>query len=167
MIPFTFEAFFLYCFLAWGTNMLLNVLGIIKKFAPEAKNFDKPIDGGLSWGKDRLIGESTTYAGLVVAIILSIALYIFSVSLAWSSIPLLVYLGHMAGSIIKRRMHKKGGEFMPFVDHGDYMILTGGILVLTHYLDLSMALLALLITYIIHPLACFAAFKFNLRDYPH
>ena len=147
--------------------MLLNVLGIIKYLFPKTIKLDYPIDGGFQYKGDRLVGESTTVAGLLLCLVISFTIYLYMPYSAWTSIPLLVYAGHMAGSIIKRRLHKTGGEFVPFVDHGDYMILTGTIFVALHYFTPLFAVLSILITYIFHPIVCFLAFKLKLRKYPH
>jgi hypothetical protein len=167
MILLTIDNFLTYCFIAWGTNMLLNVLGIIKLHFPNTVNLDKPIDFGLEYKGDRLIGESTTIVGLILSILISVVMYFAKFNFIWISIPLLVYCGHTLGSIIKRRMHKKGGEFVPFVDHGDYMILTGIVFVIMNYISFSFAILGLFVTYILHPIVCFIAFRLKLRKIPY
>lgn len=167
MMLLTINNFLLYCLIAWGTNMLLNVLGIIKLHFPNVINLDKPIDFGLEYRGDRLIGESTTIVGLILSILISVILYLTKFHFIWIYIPLLVYFGHTLGSIIKRRMHKKGGEFVIFVDHGDYMILTGTVFVLMNYVTPLFAILSILVTYIFHPIVCFIAFKLKLRKLPY
>jgi hypothetical protein len=167
MILLTISNFTIYCSLVWGTNMLLNVLGIIKMHIPTTKRLDRPIDGGLEYKGDRLVGESTTIAGIILCLIISAVLFFITHNFIWAIIPMLVYLGHMSGSIIKRRMHKNGGEFVPFIDHGDYTILTGFVFVLLHYITPLFAILNILITYIIHPIVCVLAFKLKLREHPY
>jgi hypothetical protein len=147
--------------------MFLNILGILKRYVPKLKKFDYPIDARLEYKGYRLIGESTTILGLIISIILSIIIYLNTLNYLWTYIPILVYLGHMLGSIIKRRAHKKGGEYMPIVDHGDYMITTGIVFLLLNHITFSLFIMSLLITYIFHPLICFLAFKLKLRELPY
>jgi len=167
MLPLTTINFLLYFSLAWATNICLNFLYVIKRYSPKTLNFDMPIDGGLKYKGDRLIGESTTIIGLILCLVISIILYFITSNFMWGIIPLLVYVGHLLGSFIKRRMHKKGGEFVPFIDHGDYMVTTGFVFVLLNYISINFALLSITLTYILHPIACFIAFKFKLRENPY
>jgi hypothetical protein len=167
MIPLTINNFFIYCSIAWGTNILLNSLYVIKKYIPQAERFDWPIDGGLQYKKDRLVGESTTLAGLCLCVALSILLSVVGFNFSWTVIPLLTYLGHMIGSIIKRRMHRKGGEFVPFVDHGDYMITIGFTFVALRYITPLFAIYGIALTYVLHPIVCLLSFKLKLKKYPY
>ncbi len=166
MIPLTINNFLLYFSIVWGTNISLNLLYVVKRYIPRTAYFDRPIDGGLEYKGDRLIGESTTIAGLILCLIISIIFYFTLDNFVWTIIPVLVYLGHMLGSILKRRMHKKGGEFVPFVDHGDYVILVGVVLVMLQCITWKFAILSILATYVLHPLGCLLAFKLKLREYP-
>lgn len=167
MLPLTTSNFLIYFSLAWVTNICLNFLYVIKRYSPKTLHFDIPIDGGLKYKGDRLIGESTTVFGLIISFVISIILCFTTYNFMWAIIPLLVFTGHLLGSFIKRRMHKKGGEFVPFIDHGDYMITTGLVFVLSGYISVFFALLTITLTYILHPIACFIAFKFKLRENPY
>jgi hypothetical protein len=145
---------------------------VAKRYIPRLRNFDYPIDCRLNYRKDRLIGNSTTFAGLALCLLISVYFYFFvfkfsNYQIAWSIVPLGVYFGHLLGSFIKRRLHKKDGEFVPVVDHGDYMILLGIIFVTLHYINILFAVLALLLTYFLHPLACRLAFRLKMREYPY
>ncbi len=167
MIAQTINNFLIYFFIVWVSNILLNFLYVIKRYFPKTKNFDKPIDGGLKYGKDRLVGESTTVVGIILSFTFSIFLFFITESFVWASIPILVYIGHTLGSIIKRRMHKKDGEFLPVVDHGDYMILTGVVFLLFGYISFTFFILSIFINFVLHPFACFIAFKLKLRENPY
>ncbi len=167
MMNLTFSNFILYVGIAWGTNILFNFLYVLKKYKPKYVSKDKAIDGGLMLYGNRLIGESTTVYGLIIALVTSFTIYSISKSFSLSIIPLLVYIGHMIGSFIKRRFGIEDGKFMPFVDHGDYMITTGVILTILGYISFELALAGLVFTYIFHPLACYVAFKLKLRQYPY
>ena len=88
MLELTITNFFLYFTLAWGTNICLNFLYVIKRYSPKTLSFDRPIDFGLVYKGERLIGESTTMVGLFVVIILSLLLYFITSGFVWSIIPL-------------------------------------------------------------------------------
>jgi uncharacterized protein YacL len=167
MIQLSVTNFLIYFTLVWMTNICLNFLYVIKRYIPKFKNFDRPLDGGLKYKNDRLLGESTTVIGLIVSFLISFLLYFITLNFIWTIIPILVYVGHLLGSFIKRRVHKKDGEFMPFIDHGDYVIFTSIIFVLLDYISVLFAFLVIIVTYILHPIACFLAFKLKLREYPY
>ncbi len=145
--------------LTWGTNISLNLLYVLKRFVPETNMWDRPIDGGINFfdGK-RMIGDSTTLLGFVVAALCSlIAFYggLFDSTVSLLT-PFLVYVGHLIGSFIKRRMNKNN-VFVPFVDHGDYMFLSGLVLVIFGFISFKLAIVCLLLTYILHPVAVLVA----------
>jgi len=167
MITFTLNNFLIYFLIAWGANISLNFLYIIKRYIPEFKNLNYPLDFGLKYKGERLIGDSVNIIGLVFCLFISFSLYFLINSLVWSSIPVIVYLGNLLGSFTKRRFHKKSGEFMPLIDHGDYMILLGFIFIISGYISFSFAISALLLTYLLHPIACYLAFKLKLRERPY
>jgi hypothetical protein len=167
MMAFTLTNFLTYFCLAWSANIALNLLYVIKRYWPDFKRFDRPIDFGLKLKGSRLIGDSTTVIGLIVSLAFSFILYLTTNKFIWSSIPIIVYLGDLTGSFIKRRLHKEEGQFLPFVDHGDYMILLGIIFIFLGYISLIFALSALILTYILHPIACLIAFKMKLRERPY
>jgi hypothetical protein len=166
MLPLTLSNFLLYSALVWGSNIMLNLLGIIKQYIPRVKKLDPPLDFSLCYKGERLLGNSTTFWGLFLSLIASTILIFQDPFFIWS-IPLLVYLGHALGSFIKRRLHKAGGEFVPLVDHGDYTIVTGVVLWLAGCVPPTLALWSIIITYIIHPVVCFLAFRLRLRERPY
>lgn len=167
MLSLTIINFLAYFSTAWGSNIALNFLYILKKYFPETKKWDYPIDCYFKYRGERLIGDSVTFLGLLISIILSVALYLATKQIMWAIIPLVVNFGDLLGSFTKRRLHKKNGEYLPLIDHGNYMILLGVVFVLAGYADLGFVLLALLLTYILHPIACYLAFKINLRKNPY
>ncbi len=167
MLEFNLLNFSIYFSIAWGTNIALNFLYVIKRYFPRFNDFDCPIDFKLKYKKIRLIGESTTIIGLVLSLAISLFINISTGAMVWTIIPPIIYLGHLLGSFIKRRMNKGGGEFVPIIDHGDYMLLLGIIFIIFHYVSVLFALLALILTYILHPLACIIAFKLKLREHPY
>lgn len=167
MVPLTPTNFFIYFFIAWSANISLNLLYVVKKYVPEFKYLNYPLDLRLSFRGERLIGDSVNIIGLVFSLAISLAVYSATQTAIWASIPVLVYAGNMLGSFIKRRMHIKSGEFLPIADHGDYMLLLGIVFVSLHYIDTLFAVLAILLTYLLHPLACLVAYKLGLREHPY
>lgn len=167
MMNLTIFNFLLYIFLTWGSNITLNFLYVLKKNIPFFYRLDKPIDFRFYFNKNRLIGESTTFLGLATSLVLSFLIFTFSRDIGISFIPILVYVGHTLGSFTKRRLGKNDGAFVPFLDHGDYMILSGLVLYLLGFISWQLALLGLLFTYIFHPLACLVAFNLKMREYPY
>lgn len=167
MMNLTIYNFILYIGIAWGTNILFNLLYVLKRYRPKYVSKDRAIDAKIMFAGNRLIGESTTVFGLIIATIASIIIYFIFNTYYLTIIPLLVYIGHTIGSFIKRRFGVEDGKFMPFIDHGDYMITTGAILIFLGYISWELALSGLVFTYIFHPLACFVAFKLKLRQYPY
>ncbi len=167
MMNLTIYNFVLYIGIAWGTNILFNLLYVLKRYKPTYTSKDKAIDGNIVFLGNRLIGESTTVFGLIIAMLASIIIYFIFGVFYLAMIPLLVYLGHTLGSFVKRRFGIEDGKFMPVVDHGDYMITTGVILLILGYISWQLAIAGLVFTYIFHPLACFIAYKLKLRQYPY
>lgn len=166
MLQFDLNNFLIYFSLAWGTNIALNFLYVVKKYVPMASDYDYPADLNLSYKKKRLLGDSTTILGLLLSLSISVFLYFHDKNAPWFLIPILVYLGHAGGSFIKRRLNKRDGEFLVIIDHGDYMLITGGVFILFGYINLFFALTAVILTYILHPIFCFIAFKLKLRKNP-
>lgn len=167
MIEFNLINFLIYFGVAWGSNIALNFLYVAKKYIPKVNQIDHPIDFKLTYRNNRLIGDSITVIGLIISILLGLLLYIIQLNFIWSLIPIIVYFGGLIGSFIKRRFNKKQGDFLPLIDHGDYMIVLGIAFVLSGYISINFALLALGITYILHPIACLLAFKLNWRKNPY
>ena len=167
MLDFNIQNFLIYFSIAWGTNISLNLLYVLKRYLPLFNKLDYPLDFKINYKKNRLLGDSTTIVGLIISLIISLTIYIITNSFVWFIIPIIVYLGHLAGSFVKRRLNKNGGDFLPIIDHGDYMLLLGLIFISLGYINFYFAILALIITYILHPLACLMAYKLKLRERPY
>ena len=159
--------FFLYIVLTWGSNIALNFLYVLKRYIPVFIKYDRPLDMGLMFQNNRLIGESTTILGLLISFTLSILFFILFEYIWLGYIPILVYIGHTVGSFIKRRLGKSDGTFVIFLDHGDYMIITGLVLYSLGFISWQLALSGLLFTYIFHPIACLIAFHLKMRQNPY
>lgn len=143
-------------------NISLNVLGAIKRIG-HFERFDAPFDCGLRLGGERLLGASTTWLGLVLALGLG---YVFQETYAPFGIVLGLgtFFGHAISSFIKRRLHYPDGAYMPLVGHGDYVLLSGVILVLAGNLTGLAYVEAIALTLAIHPLFCFVGYKIGLRQ---
>ncbi len=154
--------------ITWITNGSLNLLYVLKKHVPFVRNTDRPLDLGVCFiDKKRILGNSTTVLGLIVAVILSQVFLITGLYLPFVAIvtPVLVFFGHALGSFIKRRMGKND-VFVPFIDHGDYIIVSGTILYITGYVSITLAFVCLLITYIVHPIVVNISYKLGLKEKP-
>ncbi len=150
----------------WLINLVLNVLGFVKKHNQFINQHDRPLDGEkIFFDQERLLGKSTTILGLFVAIASGVLIEITLTSW-WVGLikGLLVYFGHAIGSFIKRRFHKKDGEFMILIDHGNYIIICGLFFILWNMIDLKVFIVSLLLTYLLHPIVCWVSFKLHLRE---
>ncbi len=143
----------------------LNFLNIIHRH-PQYQKFDYPIDFYLKINKQRLIGDSSTILGLALALILGT----FLGSIVYQDQPLgltigfAVFFGHSLGSFVKRRLNIKPGDFLPIVDHGDYIIISGIFLLFLNKINLITFLGGLIITLIVHPVFCLLGFWLKIRN---
>lgn len=154
--------FVAYC---WFINISLNILGTINLKFPSLKKLDRPFDGGLVLpDRYRLLGESTTWGGLVLALVLgSLFAYIYPGNYFLVK-ALCVFFGHATGSFIKRRLGMPRGAYLPVINHGDHVILTGVVSIYLGILSIQAFLVALLITLVITPLVTMGFYKLGLRD---
>ncbi len=154
----------------WIVNISLNGLYVIGKFFPKFKNFDTPLDGGrtLRYDSRRILGNSTTIPGIIVALAsgLLIAHYTDSDLTNGFILGLSVYLGHALGSFIKRRAGYYDGQFMPLVDHGDYIVTAGLIFWYLEIFSTKTVILGIAATYILHPAFTYLAYLLGFHKYP-
>lgn len=144
----------------WIVNLSLNLIYVTKYYFPKVEQIDRPIDFGFNFFDDRrILGNSTTIIGIAVALLAGF----LSGSLL---VGILVYLGHALGSFIKRRLNYKDGDFMPVVDHGDYVILTGAVFLFLNKTTPQVFLLGLLLTYILHPVVTYASYLVKWHKKP-
>lgn len=162
----TLNDFLLYFGIAWATNISLNLLGTAKMYKKWIKLNDQPLDGRAMFAGYRLLGDTITVFGFGITMVISLAVFLASQNVVLSSIPLLVYIGGLVGSFIKRRLKIPEGQHMVVIDHGDYMIVTGLVLFSTGSASLQLVTYALLATYVLHPISTFAAYKLRLRVDP-
>lgn len=160
--------FVLYIGLTWGSNILLNLLYIVELVFPAFVPYNTPLDGGrVFYDNRRILGRSTTIPGLFLSLLASSFLYQTNLPNYLFTIPILVFIGHLLGSFIKRRMGKVDGSFVPFIDHGDYMITVGLILSIAKVISVELGFAGLLFTYIAHPFVTLLSFRLGIRKYPY
>jgi CDP-2,3-bis-(O-geranylgeranyl)-sn-glycerol synthase len=168
MIPLTFSNVILYICFVWGVNAALNVFYISKK-KMNLLSIDRPLDFGVTWFDGRrILGESTTILGLVVVAIISLCLYRWNiVGEIGYIVPFTTYLGHALGSFIKRRMNIARGGYLPFIDHGDSIAVTGVVLGVLQLITPELAVAGLFLTYVLQPFICLLGYRLGLRDHPY
>jgi CDP-2,3-bis-(O-geranylgeranyl)-sn-glycerol synthase len=153
----------LFCVPCWLINLSLNLF----KFIPGVAEADRPLDSKrLFFDRRPILGKSTTIIGLVVAVALGLVIGSYIGWFKGLMVGLGVYFGHASGSFIKRRLGIVGGDYLPIVDHGDYIFLTGMIFLLFNWVEPLVFLYAFGLTLLVHPFACLVGFKLGLREKP-
>lgn len=146
-------------------NTFLNIFWEIKR-RYHFEKYDVHFDFDLKFKSGKqIIGTSTTWGGLILSLLMGIVMWWF---IPGSFHPILlsicVFFGHAIGSFIKRRLNIPRGQYLPVVDHGDYIILTTSVFYLLKYIDLQIMLISILIVLIIHPFLCIAGYYMGLRE---
>ncbi|HLP44130.1 MAG TPA: CDP-archaeol synthase [Candidatus Nanoarchaeia archaeon] len=156
---------FNFLILVWATNVILNILGVIKKLRPAMQRFDRPIDGGLILPDgSRLLGESTTWVGLFVTAIVGVIVFWTTNNFYTLAVVFLVYVGHAVGSFIKRRLDVEDGGFVPMIDHGDHVLVAGTFVVLVDLISLFDFVLAFVLTVVLTPVVTTFFHKIGWRE---
>lgn len=157
----------------WLINISLNGIYVAKLYFPIINKKDQPIDFYHKFSDGtRILGDSTTVLGVVVAIAsgLLIQLFLGQYTQSWLGLGLIsglsVYFGHALGSFIKRRFRYDDGSFMLFVDHGDYIVLSGIVFALLGLASWHVVVLAIFMTYILHPIFTYISYLFKFHKYP-
>ncbi len=148
---------------AVATNLLFNVFYESKRKLNLLK-YDYPFDCNLSLGNNRLLGDSTTWGGLIIAIIFGLIIIKNFPNSHALELSLLAFFGHALGSFIKRRLGKKRGEYLPIIDHGDYMILSSLYFIIAGVVEWKCATVATIVVLIVQPLISYLAWRVGLRD---
>lgn len=151
---------------AWIINSSLNLLIPLQKASPLVKKLSLPVDMGKMLGKNRVLGDSTTILGIFTSIFVGLLIQIFLPFIPGVLIGIGMNLGHTLGSFIKRRLGVKSGDFVPILDHGDGIIVTGGILYFLGRISLPIYIGAIIATLIFYPIICYTAYKSGLRERP-
>ncbi len=157
----------------WLINMSLNLIYVAKLYSPSLVKLDKPLDGNRrAWDNRRILGNSTTVVGIAVALLAGIIIQMTINSDLYLGLVLglvygvAVYFGHAASSFIKRRCGYMDGQFMPLVDHGNYIVVTGLILGLVGYFSWKAIILAIILTYIVHPIVTYLSYLIKWHKHP-
>lgn len=146
------------------TNLFFNIFYETKR-SLNLIYLDRPLDFNIMLGKNRLLGESTTFGGLFVAILSGLLLsYVPQFSHTFT-LAMLAYFGHAIGSFIKRRLGLPRGKYLPIIDHGDYIILSSIIFLLSKDINLNTAVTATIIVIVFQPLIGYIAYKLGLREH--
>jgi len=145
--------------------MSLTVFGYAGRRLSWIGKLDRRLDAGTYLPDGyRLLGDSTTLGGLIVALALGAAGQAIWPGLHFFAYSLLVYAGHALGSFVKRRFGVPRGAFVPFIDHGDYVIVAGMYACAIGALSLFGYVIAYLITLAVTPLITRAAHTFHIRE---
>lgn len=150
----------------WIVNIALVFCGYFRR---QGLLPDRPIDFGKNFldGK-RLTGESITFYGLLASVFFG-----FFVGSAQQRpymgvvLGLGGWLGNALGSFIKRRLGFAQGDFVPLLDHVDYVAGAFLLCRATGYLvPRHVIIYGVLLTLIFHPLVCLLGFKAGFKEKP-
>lgn len=152
----------------WAVNIILNLWYLLKLKKPAVLKLDAPLDlNKVFFDGQRVLGNSTTWVGLPIAITSGAILGFFLFTTAMGVvIGLLSYCGHAIGSFIKRRMQIPRGKYVPIIDHGDSIIITGAIFYILGWVSFNTAVCAILFTLMIQPILAYTGYILKLRDNP-
>ncbi|KXK26013.1 MAG: hypothetical protein TR69_WS6001001305 [candidate division WS6 bacterium OLB20] len=167
---------------------IANTVPVFAVKIPVLKNFNAPLDFGITVGGTRLLGKNKTIRGLVCGIIVGILIVWIQqqiwigneavrsvIRLDYSSLSPVILgtllaagalVGDAVESFFKRRSGiEPGRAWFPF-DQTDYII--GGILMTLPYVQLSILeyMLLFVIWFILHPISTVAGYLLKLKDSP-
>jgi hypothetical protein len=141
--------------------MMLNVLALFK-------HRDKVIDGGkLFFDSKPIFGTSVTYGGLVTSLILATIaqmLFPYHILIFWKVFS--AFIGHSTASFIKRRFGVEPGKYVPFLAHGDYIVIFALISWFLGLFDMNLALTSYIFTILFTPFVTQAFHRIGLRAKP-
>lgn len=150
-------------------NASFNLIWPLSKRVGFIARLDRPIDFNktLFDGK-RIFGDSTTFAGIIFAILVGplIGIVFYKSAPLGLTIGLFTYLGHALGSFIKRRLGIPRGKFLPLIDHGDYIMVNGIFFLWMNIINIQTLIIALLFVLILQPVVCYVTYRFGLRERP-
>lgn len=146
-------------------NIFLNIFWEIKR-KYHWEDYDIHFDFDLKFKSGKpIIGTSTTWGGLILCLLFGIIIeYFFPNSFYALLLSICVFFGHALGSFIKRRLNIPRGEYLPIVDHGDYIILTTSVFYALGYINFLTVITSIGIILIIHPTVCLLAYHLGFRE---
>jgi CDP-2,3-bis-(O-geranylgeranyl)-sn-glycerol synthase len=149
----------------WIINISFNLLNPLQRLFPNIKKLNGPIDRGiiLSDG-ERLLGGSQGYLSFYVIMLYTAIVSIFVTPVFFFIKGICVFVGDALGSFIKRRLHIGRGKFLVGIDHADYMIVSVLVFIGIGQINYIVGSIALIITYIFHPLVCIIGYKLHIKD---
>lgn len=148
----------------WFVNTSFTLVWTWTRDVPAFSFLALPLDGGASMSDGhRVLGDSTTVLGLVVAISFGVVGALFFPGHRFFLLALLTLLGHAAGSFVKRRLGLPRGAFLPFVDHGDYVIVAGVTLVTIGGLSFVAFLVSYIVVLVTTPFFTYLAYRLGIR----
>lgn len=148
----------------YAVNMSLNVLGFVSKRIDVIGNLDAPFDFNKKFPDgSRILGNSTTWGGFILTALLGGIGEVVFPHMFFFTLALLVFFGHALGSFIKRRLKVLEGDFLPFVDHGDYMLVAGVFLITQGTISLPTLLVGYFGTLMITPAVTVFAHRLGVR----
>jgi len=148
----------------------------------------QPVDGGRQLGRRPLFGPGKTWEGLLAGIgigaIIGLIQFVAFPYIPWniSEVPLTIVpmsallgillglgamLGDLGGSFIKRRAGLKRGALAPLLDQDDFLVgalVFASILV---FVKFEWWVLLLVITPILHWIACLVGYVFKVKKTPY
>ncbi len=156
----------------WITNMSFQFIWAFKKLIPNNHPLKilKKIDSFdfIFFDKKYFIGSGLRITSIVPILLLPFFFNLFlPLELSYYfKITFLVFIGDLLGSIVKRRLGFKKGQFALFIDHGDYIITTGLVFIFLKYISMEVFIYSLLLTYILHPIVCYIGYKLKIKEQP-
>lgn len=151
----------------WFVNMTLTVLEFVVRNVPWLDVRDRPLDRGIMLRDgNRLLGDSTTPGGLVFILIVGLSGEAIYPGHHFLILAILVKVGDMLGSFIKRRLGVPRGGFVPVLDHGDYILVAGAYAVLKGALSIQALAACWIFTLVLTPAITWIAFTLSIRRVP-
>jgi CDP-2,3-bis-(O-geranylgeranyl)-sn-glycerol synthase len=149
----------------WIINMSFNLINPLQKRFEIVRRYNSPIDRGiiLSDGQ-RLLGGSQGFFSFIVIILYTCIVSLFVYPISFLIKGICVFVGDALGSFIKRRLRIARGEFLVGIDHADYMLVSVAVFIWLGEIDYIIGCIALILTYIFHPLVCILGYKLHIKD---
>jgi CDP-2,3-bis-(O-geranylgeranyl)-sn-glycerol synthase len=153
----------------WIFNISLNFIYPWGQKVVVIHKLNFPLDFRKNWWDERrILGDSQGFMSIVFIAILPLMFIFFFPQPYWVLLlsAVCVWMGDLIGSFIKRRLGIQRGQFLPGIDHGDYMIVAGIVFVSLEIIPIEVAFFALVLTYIFHPIVCVIGYFAGIKREP-